>query len=136
MEKRSYALFYALLKNLHGYEKEDAVFDFTNRRTTHLSELSDKEYRGLCNYLQEIININADRRRAGSKVLNMLTQMGFRTTCKEEWIEIDRFLLDNRIAGKRYRNLSTNELKALMPKLRSMKDKGYVHLLNQDLLIN
>ncbi|KAA6343113.1 hypothetical protein EZS27_009179 [termite gut metagenome] len=136
MEKRSYALFYALLKNLKGYEKEDAVYDFTDGRTTHLSELSDKEYRELCNNLQGMINTNADRKRAGSRVLNLLTEMGFKTSVKEQWIEIDRFLLDKRIAGKRYRDLSTGELKALLPKLRSMKDKGYVHLLNQESLVN
>ncbi|KAA6347848.1 hypothetical protein EZS27_004713 [termite gut metagenome] len=136
MEKRSYALFYALLKNLKGYDKEDAVYDFTDGRTTHLSDLSQTEYQGACRYLQGIADMNADRRRAGSKVLNLLTGMGFRTTCKEEWIEIDRFLLDKRIAGKRYRDLSVSELKALLPKLRSMKDKGYVHLLNQESLVN
>jgi hypothetical protein len=120
-----YALFYALLKNLTGYEKEAAVYDFTDGRTTHLSDLTDKEYRGICNYLQSIVNINAARRKAGSQVLNLLTKMGFQTTDKEGWAQIDSFLLDKRIAGKKYRELNTSELKGLAVKLCSMRDKGY-----------
>ncbi|KAA6348069.1 hypothetical protein EZS27_004521 [termite gut metagenome] len=125
MSKGKYALFYALLNNLRGYEKEDAVYDFTNRRTTHLSELTDWEYRDICNYLQGIVNMDAGRRKAGSCVLNLLTEMGFKTIRKEDWAAIDNFLLDKRIAGKKYRELSTSELKGLAVKLRSMRDKGY-----------
>jgi hypothetical protein len=120
-----YALFYALLKNLRGYEKEDAIYDFTGGRTTHLSEMTDKEYRGICDYLQGIVNLNAARRKAGSQVLNLLTKMGFQTTDKEGWAQIDRFLLDKRIVGKKYRELTTGECERLVPKLRSMRDKGY-----------
>ncbi|KAA6323100.1 hypothetical protein EZS27_027432 [termite gut metagenome] len=131
----SYKLFYALLKNLRGYEKEAAVYDFTDGRTTHLSELSEKEYRGLCQYLQEIIDSNVERKRVGSRVLNLLTEMGFKTTRREFWVEIDRFLSDKRVAGKKYRELTTGECEKLVPKLRSMRDKGYVHNgLNQDVL--
>jgi hypothetical protein len=130
-----YALFYALLKNLKGYDKETAVQNFTGGRITHLSELTDKEYRGICDYLQGIVNLNADRRKAGSQVLNLLTEMGFRTTGKESWMEIDRFLLDKRIVGKKYRELTTGECEKLVPKLRSMRDKGYrakdIYKLNQ-----
>jgi IS1 family transposase len=125
MSNSKYALFYALLKNLRGYEKEAAVYDFTDGRTTHLSELTEKEYRGLCNYLQGIVNLDAGRRRAGSRVLNLLTEMGFKTVKKEDWAVIDNFLLDKRIAGKRYRELNTSELNNLAVKLRSMRDKGY-----------
>ncbi|KAA6342188.1 hypothetical protein EZS27_010042 [termite gut metagenome] len=130
-----YALFYALLKNLKGYDKETAVQNFTGGRTTHLSELTKEEYRGICDYLQGIVNINADRRKAGSQVLNLLTEMGFKTIRKESWVEIDRFLSDGRIAGKRYRELTTDECEKLVPKLRSMRDKGYlakdIYKLNQ-----
>jgi hypothetical protein len=120
-----YALFYALLKNLTGYEKEAAVYDFTDGRTTHLSDLSDKEYRGICNYLQGIVGLNAARRKAGSQVLNLLTKMGFQTTDKGGWDQIDGFLLDKRIAGKKYRELTTDECEKLVVKLRSIRDKGY-----------
>jgi hypothetical protein len=120
-----YALFYALLHNLRGYEKEAAVQDFTDGRTTHLSDLSAKEYRDICNYLQGIVNMDAGRRKAGSRVLNLLTEMGFKTTKKEDWALIDRFLLDKRIAGKKYRELSASELRELAVKLCSMRDKGY-----------
>jgi hypothetical protein len=51
--------------------------------------------------------------------------MGFKTIRKEDWAAIDNFLLDKRIAGKKYRELSTSELKGLAVKLRSMRDKGY-----------
>jgi hypothetical protein len=125
MSVGKYALFYALLKNLKGYEKEDAVYDFTDGRTTHLSDLSGREYRGLCAYLQEIAGLDADRRKAGSRVLNLLTEMGFKTTRREFWVEIDRFLSDARIAGRRYSDLSTGEREKLIPKLRSIRDKGY-----------
>jgi hypothetical protein len=130
-----YALFYALLKNLRGYDKEDAVQNFTGGRTVHLSELTKEEYRGICDHLQSIVNTDAQRRKVGSQVLNLLTEMGFKTTGKESWAEIDRFLSDGRIAGKRYRELTTDECKKLVPKLRLMRDKGYrakdIYKLNQ-----
>jgi hypothetical protein len=51
--------------------------------------------------------------------------MGFKTIRKEDWAAIDNFLLDKRIAGKKYRELHTGELNNLAVKLRSMRDKGY-----------
>jgi hypothetical protein len=125
MGSGKYALFFALLHSLTGYKKEDAIYDFTDERTTHLGELTKEEYGGLCNYLQGIVNLDATRRRAGSRVLNLLTEMGFKTTRKEFWTEIDRFLCDKRIAGKRYRDLSAEEHEQLIPKLRALKNKGY-----------
>jgi hypothetical protein len=125
MNKRRYAFFYLLLKNLPGYEKEAAVYDYTGGRTTHLSDLTDAECKGLCRYLEGIVHLDADRRRAGSRVLNLLTEMGFKTTNKTTWTEIDGFLSDKRIAGKRYRDLSATEHEKLIPKLRALKDKGY-----------
>ncbi|KAA6347180.1 hypothetical protein EZS27_005349 [termite gut metagenome] len=125
MNKKSYAFFYMLLKNLPGYEKEAAVYDYTDGRTTHLSDLTDAEYKGLCKHLEGIVHLDADRRKAGSRVLTLLTEMGFKTTDKKAWTEIDGFLSDKRIAGKRYRELSAQEHENLIPKLHSLKDKGY-----------
>jgi hypothetical protein len=41
---RNYRKFYALLKQLPGADKEDMVMQFTNNRTTHLSEMTDFEF--------------------------------------------------------------------------------------------
>jgi hypothetical protein len=41
---RNYRKFYALLKQLPGADKDDLVMQFTNNRTTHLSEMTDFEF--------------------------------------------------------------------------------------------
>lgn len=123
MEKRTYGRFYSILKNLKGYDKEDAIFDYTNGRTTHLSDLSDKEYYGLCRSLEKLSLVDAEKRKAGSNLLTLLAKLGIHTHGPDGWREIDRYLLNPRIAGKRYRELTTEERKALIPKLSKILDK-------------
>lgn len=122
---RDYKLFYAILATLKGYEKEDAVYDYTDGRTARLSQLSDEEYIGLCKHLNNLSIKNSDYKNAGSTILNILTGMGFRTINKLGWQEIDKFFLNPRIAGKRYCQTTIEERRELIPKLRKIRDSGY-----------
>lgn len=126
MKKRSYGRFYGVLRALKGYEKEDAVFDYTNGRTTHLNDLSDSEYTGLCNHLESLSIADAEKKEAGSKVLTLLAKLGYPAYDAEGWRAVDNYLLHPRIAGKKYRDLSTEERRALIPKLNSILSKEQI----------
>lgn len=51
----NYGKFYKLLKLLPGADKETLVRQFTNERTEHLRQMTDKEYELMCNPLAELI---------------------------------------------------------------------------------
>lgn len=126
MAKSKYSRFYCLVAQLSNYTAEDAVYDFTNGRTTHKTDLSALEYAQLCRYLEKLIKgIENDRRRFyGSAVLKQLQIMGIDTT---SWDAVDRFLTNPRIAGMRYIELTADEHIALLWKLKQMAAKGYKH---------
>jgi hypothetical protein len=119
---RNYARFYALLKKMPWADKETLVEQYTNGRTVHLREMSVKEYDSMCRQMEDITGYDDQRRRlhdqlrkARSGVLHQMQLYGIDTT---NWNRIDAFCKDPRVAGKRFRELTTDELNGLNTKMR------------------
>ena len=120
--ERNYARFYALLKRLPGADKETLVEQYTSGRTTHLHLMASTEYDAMCRQLEDVSGyderwrrLRECLRRARSGVLHQMQLYGIDTT---DWNRVDAFCKDARIAGKRFRELDTEELNALNTKLR------------------
>ncbi len=121
----NYGKFYMLLKRLPGEaDKEGLVSEFTNGRTTSLREMTVAEYDELCDKLESLVGWDAQReayrralKKARSGALHQMQLWGVDTA---DWEHVDRFCADKRIAGKYFRYLDVDELKALDVKLRMM----------------
>ena len=123
MEKGfNYARFYTLLKKMPGADKETLVYQFTRGRTKHLHLMATVEYDAMCRQMEQVAGCDERRRRlretlrkARSGVLHQMQLYGIDTT---DWNRVDAFCQDNRIVGKRFRDMNTEELNVLNSKLR------------------
>lgn len=120
--------FYALLKRMPGADKQLLVYQHTHGRTDSLRELTVAEYRALCDDMERATGydevrraLREERRTRRSVVLHLMQELGINTS---DWDCVDAFCLDPRIAGKKFRPLSIDELIALAVKLRTIQDKG------------
>ena len=122
MEKGfNYARFYTLLKKLPGADKETLVYCTTCGRTTSLREMTSKEYRELCDSMEELTDWKAQVKKARSVCLKLMQKAGIDTT---DWQRINDFCRHPRIAGKVFAQLSLADLDSLQTKLRSIIRKG------------
>ena len=126
--ERNYARFYTLLKKMPGADKETLVAQYTDGRTTSLRETTPQEYDLMCRDMERLTGydecvegIRRQLRRKRSEVLKLMQQLGIDTT---NWIRVDAFCEDVRIAGKAFRHISIDELEALAVKLRTIVRKG------------
>ena len=126
--ERNYARFYSLLKKMPGADKETLVEQYTNGRTVHLHETSIQEYNAMCNDMERVAGYDERRealrkelRRRRSVVLKLMQQLGVDTT---DWVRIDNFCMNPRIAGMAFRYIGIDELEALAVKLRTIRRKG------------
>ena len=129
----SYARFYGLLKLLPGDKEEikrQLVLQYTSHRTDSLKEVTYNEYKRMCDRMQELVPsgapssmlaIREELRRQRSIALHQMQKMGVDTT---DWGRVNALCQDVRIAGKEFRQLSTDELSALTTKLRMIERKG------------
>ena len=120
--------FYALIKRMPGADKQLLVYQHTHGRTDSLRELTSAEYRALCDDMERATGydevrraLREERRTRRSVVLHLMQKLGINTS---DWDCVDAFCLDPRIAGKKFRPLSIDELIALAVKLRTIQDKG------------
>lgn len=120
--ERNYARFYCLLKKMPEADKETLVEQFTNGRTTHLHLMAGAEYDRMCRQMEDVAGYDERRRRqrdilrkARSGALHQMQLYGIDTTDRSR---VDAFCKDARIAGKRFKELDTDELNALNTKLR------------------
>ena len=125
---KNFARFYAILNTLQTGNKndlkEELVKQFTDGRTSSLREMSLAEYNAMCNSIDTSISARekakAEIKTHRSAVLKRMQRLGIDTT---DWEKIDKFCLNPRIAGKRFVELSIDELKALIPKLIAISKK-------------
>lgn len=128
----NYARFYALLKQVAGADaeaaKEALVAEHTGGRTSSLREMNQREYDVMCDTMQSEVNhpgISEDEYKATIKpirsaVLHRMQKLGIDTT---DFNAVDSFLLNSRIASKRFAQLTAKELQDLIPKFESMLRK-------------
>ncbi len=127
VKKNDYSRFYALLKKHPMADKEELVSKFTGGRTTHVSQMKKDEFIALCDMLQygseqEQAARNLALKRARSAALLRIGRLGINTI--DNWEGINAFVSSPKIAGKKFYDLSTDELKALTSKLESIIRKG------------
>ena len=128
--ERNYSRFYAVLNRVpHVGEREELKRSLVNSvslgRTDSLRELTDREYNTLCNTLERSLGEkphreNSDLRRHRSQCLHLMQLWGVNTA---DWAAVDRFCLDRRIAGKKFRKIDMDGLDKLSNKLRAMQKK-------------
>lgn len=124
----NFGRFYVLAKKNPAIDKESMVLQFTDGRTTHLREMYKDEYDEMCDAI-EYGNDRAKKaaqseklRRLRASVLLRIGRLGINTV--DNWDGIDAFCLSPKIAGKKFRNLSEEELGALIRKLENIIRKG------------
>lgn len=122
---QNYRRFYASLNRLPdggiGEMKETLVSSFTDGRTTHLHEMTTKEYDAMCNSLEERLGWKELLRKKRSLCLKLMQKAGVDTT---DWQRINDFCRNPKIAGKAFAQLGVKDLDALQVKLRAIMSKG------------
>lgn len=133
-EVTNFARFYGILKKNYEFAtkelgdefKEGVVSQFTNGRTTSLREMTRKEYDMMCDKLEGVTaklirTAKDEQRKHRSQCLRLMQKLGIDTT---DWVRVNAFCEDPRIAGKVFRRLSNEELDQLAVKLRTIERKG------------
>ncbi len=128
MEKpvNDYRRFYAALKRTPGYGDEEErkaglVSTYTQGRTTHLHEMTSREYTEMCRAMENAQDYVVRRKRQRSIVLHVMQRMGIDTS---DWMRINDFCRNSRICGKDFGQLDIDELMALQKKLRAIERSG------------
>lgn len=136
---KTFGEFHKLLGLMPYATKEDLVYRHSMQQTKSLRELFEKYPIGYNNMLREMRNIvesmvTKETRLLRSAILKRLTKYGIDTT---DWNEVNRFLEQPRIAGKRLYDMSTPEMHAFIAKMESIlqKDKEMRQII-QEIAIN
>ena len=129
--KRNYRTFYALLKQHPNLDKDELVLQFTDGRTTHLTEMSGKEYMQMIGALEEASTpTQAELKRWRSSALLRIGRLGINTI--DNWDGINAFVESRKIAGKPFYQLGVSELQQLVRKLEAIERKGGLKSLEKD----
>lgn len=129
MKKTSRSRLQALLDRLpqtDGQMVERLVVRCTAGRTGELCRMTPAECRALCDALEAMLRDprsvqREELRRRRSEALHLMQRLGIDTS---DWVRVDAFCRDARIAGKRFAALGAEELRALSVKLRSIARRG------------
>jgi hypothetical protein len=126
--KGVYARFFVLLHKMKGAEKEEIVWQYSGMRTGSLHEFHEMDAAGydkMIEDMQKTVNsfekdLERETKMLRSSILFKLQKYGVDTT---NWTNVNRFLEQNRIAGKRLYEMNCEEMRALITKLGSILDK-------------
>lgn len=123
----NFSKFYALLKQMPGTDmeqlKESLVWQFTGMRTYSLREMTAGEYKEMTRYMEGVIERKPDERvvkKLRSAILHRLQKHGVNTT---SWDDVNRFLLNPRVAGKMLFQMDVEEMQNLIGKLERILEK-------------
>ncbi len=115
--------------------KKEMVEKVTLGRTGSLREVTKREYQDLCEGLEKIYPANRIKELAREELrwqrsicLRLMQKLGIDTT---DWNRINAFCQDGRIAGKQFRDITSEELEQLTKKLRSIERKGGLRSLDE-----
>jgi len=101
--------------------KKSLVLEYTSGRTESLKEMTDLEYRLLCDALYEKVTNREALRKKRSVALKLMQGLGIDTL---DWTRVNAFCEDRRIAGKAFYYLTEDELDAVAVKLRAIGSHG------------
>ena len=102
-------------------QKESLVSTYTKGRTSHLREMTTREYTDMCKALENMCGYGDQRKRHRSICLHLMQELGVNTG---DWQRINDFCSHPRICGKVFAQLDIPDLEALERKLRAIKRKG------------
>ena len=125
-EVTNFARFYASFNQLPcSGDKEcmkcDIVRQYTWNRTDSLREMTKAEYEACCEAIERLTGRKDEQKKKRSQCLRLMQKLGIDTT---DWTRINAFCQDQRISGKVFGRLTTEELDALSEKLRAIQRKG------------
>ncbi len=133
----AHARFYGLLRRLPQTSKEEMVWQYSNMLTDSLSEFYERDragYNRMIADMQRLVN-RIDKKpepkgtaneqaikKLRSAILHRLQKHGVDTT---NWNDVNRFMENPRIAGKRLYDMQEEEMRVIIRKLESIlrKDK-------------
>lgn len=123
---KNYRRFYAAFKKVPHYgdeeeQKESLVSTYTKGRTSHLREMTTREYTDMCKALENMCGYGDQRKRHRSICLHLMQELGVNTG---DWQCINDFCSHPRICSKVFAQLDISDLEALERKLRAIKRKG------------
>jgi hypothetical protein len=121
---KEFGRFYSLFRKMDNPDEDlkcELVGTFTGGRTTSLREMSAAEYKCMCDRMDPDAAFQTKIKGLRHAVLNLLQKLGVDTT---DFAHVDNYCLSPRIAGKVFRALSVEELKALVRKLKKIEGKG------------
>lgn len=98
--------------------KDSLVRQYTNGRTTSLKEITWREYNAMCTALEKLTGQSVIANTLKKKRSTCLHQMQLAGIDTTSWPRINSFCMDERIAGKPFRELSIDELEAVTTKIR------------------
>lgn len=124
---RNFGRFYALLRRNPFIDKDEIVMQFTDGRTSHLREMRTAEYLEMCDFIEGKPHPSTapdaqELKRARSSALLRIGRLGINTI--DNWAEIDQFCLSPKIAGKRFCQMTIDDLRTLVRKLESILNRG------------
>lgn len=130
-QKSPYARFYAVFGRMIGADKEELIWEYSNKLTTSLSEFKDKNPSGYYAMLADLeskfpekkpTRCGADEttKKLRSGILKRLQKHGIDTT---DWDCVNRFLEQPKIAGKRLYNMTDDEMRQFIRKMESILTK-------------
>ena len=121
----SYGRFWAAFNRLPHTDRESEkavlVSSFTKGRTESLREMTASEYAQLCESLESVSGWKDELRKQRSACLKLMQKAGVDTT---DWLRVNEFCLNPRIAGKVFAHLGLKDLDCLERKLRAIIGKG------------
>ena len=105
--------------------KLQLVSSFTNGRTDSLREMTLSEYNSMIREMEKQTGSSRPvsyevLKKKRSAVLHQMQLMGIDTA---NWAAVDNFCLGVRIAGKKFRELSADDLDAVLLRIRSIRQK-------------
>ena len=126
MGKRNYSRFYGLLRQQPSIDKDEIVLQFTDGRTTHLTEMTDAEYFDMLDAIGQTVQpSHAELKRWRSSALLRIGRLGINTI--DNWDGINAFVSSPKIAGKPFYELTVSDLQDLVRKLEMIERKGGLH---------
>lgn len=125
-EVTNFARFYAAFNRLpcggdRDDMKRDLVRQWTWNRTDSLREMTKAEYAACCEAMERLSGRKEEQKKKRSQCLRLMQKLGIDTT---DWMRINAFCQDQRIAGKPFARLTNEDLDTLAVKLRSIQRKG------------
>ena len=124
-----YSRFWTLLAKMPCPDRDglklQLVSGFTNGRTDSLREMTPGEYDSMIREMEKQTGSSRPvsyevLKKKRSAVLHQMQLMGIDTA---DWAAVDNFCLGVRIAGKKFRELSADDLDAVLLRLRAIRHK-------------